>query len=123
MAYARLCQQSNIPKRKRCNRPRRTPILEQPLPENSTPPTLSEDENLVLALRLRDGVPNAVPHHRRTGACKYANVYKAGDCDWCKALDRREEAAKPAEANSNVIVMSLRFQQAESDALPMRRIA
>jgi hypothetical protein len=78
---------------------------------------------MVLALRLRDGVPNAVPNHRRTGKCKYAKVYAPGECDWCKALDRREEAAQPAEPNGNVIVMSTRFQQSEQDFVRMRRSA
>ena len=84
---------------------------------------MNDDENLVLALRLRDGRPNNVPHHRRTGECKYAKFYGPGDCDWCKALDAREEAQRPAEPNPNVLVMSLRFQQTAPLALPMRRIA
>ena len=78
---------------------------------------------MILALRLRDGVPNAVPGHRRTGTCKYDKVYGPGECDWCKALDRREEASQPAQPNGNVIVMPLRIQHAEEDVVPMRRSA
>jgi hypothetical protein len=78
---------------------------------------------MVLALRLRDGVPNAVPNHRRSGKCKYAKVYVPGECDWCRALDLREESAQPAEPNGNVIVMSQRFQQAEQSVALMRRSA
>jgi hypothetical protein len=78
---------------------------------------------MVLALRLRDGVPNAVPGHRRTGKCKYAKIYGSGECDWCQALDRREESAHPAEPNGNVIVMSQRFSQAEQGVALMRRSA
>ena len=78
---------------------------------------------MVLALRLRDGVPNAVPGHRRSGKCKYARVYGPGECDWCQALDLREAAEQPTEPPANVIVLSLRSQQAEhADAL-MRRSA
>jgi hypothetical protein len=78
---------------------------------------------MVLALRLRDGVPNAVPGHRRNGACKYARVYGPGECDWCRALDLREAADRPGEAPANVIVLSLRLNQAERDDDLMRRSA
>src|SRR5215213_6254289 len=107
MAYAPVGRPSNIPKRKHSASPRRTPIL-QPTPEAPSAPTLSDDEQLVLSLRLRDGMPNRLPHHRSTGACKYANFYTAAiDCSWCAALDAREALEAPAEPNSNVIVMSL----------------
>jgi hypothetical protein len=122
MAYAGIRKLSNIAKRRPCISPRSTLIQELLLPEKPIP-SLSEDENLVLWLRLRDGVPNPVPNHRRTGACKYARVYGPGECDWCKALDRREEASQPAQPNGNVIVMGLRFQHAEEDVVAMRRIA
>jgi len=78
---------------------------------------------MVLALRLRDGRPNAVPGHRRTGECKYSKIYAPGECDWCKALDAREASEQPAEPNGNVIVMSQRFQQPEQDVALMRRSA
>ena len=123
MAYAPVGAASNIAKRKRCNSPRRTPIQE-PLPETRPIPTLSDDENLVLSLRLRDGRPNRVPHHRSTGDCKYANVYViAGECDWCKVLDAREASEAPAEPNLNVIVMPLRFQHSDVVASRVRRTA
>jgi hypothetical protein len=78
---------------------------------------------MVLALRLRDGVPNAVPNHRRRGTCKYVKVYGPGECDWCKALDLREESAQPDQPHDNVIVLSLRLQQAAQDVVPLRRSA
>jgi hypothetical protein len=103
---------------------RRTPIQELELPEASFVPTLSQDENLVLALRLRDGVPNRMPQHRNTGACKYLRFYAdGGDCEWCRALEAREAVTTPAEIPSNVIVMSLRRPHAGEDAVPARRIA
>lgn len=123
MAYAWRGSPSNIAKRKPCTSPRRTPIQETPLPEATAPPKLSDDETLVLALRLRDGVPNRVPAHRSTGACKYAEAYADGRCDWCDALDAREAAQAPAEPNPNVVVMTTRWQHAVEDAVPVRRIA
>lgn len=78
---------------------------------------------MVLALRLRDGVPNAVPGHRRNGACKYARVYGPGECDWCQALDLRDAAEQPAEPPANVIVLSLRSEHAAQAGALMRRSA
>ena|SRR6185436_14287339 len=122
MAYAGPYEVSNIGKTNPPFSPRSTAIQE-PIPETRTPPTLSEDENLVLSLRLRDGVPNPVPHHRRNGVCKYEKLYAPGDCEWCQALDRREDAEKPDEPNPSVLVMSLRFLQTEHAPAALRRIA
>jgi hypothetical protein len=77
----------------------------------------------VLSLRLRDGLPNRVPRHRTRGACKYADFYLDGECEWCRAQDAREALEAPAEPNANVIVMSLRFQRDSKDDAPMRRAA
>jgi hypothetical protein len=77
----------------------------------------------VLSLRLRDGVPNRVPRHRSTGACKYADSYLNGECDWCRAQDAREALEAPAEPNANVIVMSSRFRRDNEDDAPMPRAA
>ena len=94
------------------------------MPEARPVSTLSDDENLVLSLRLCDDRPNVVPHHRSTGACKYAKVYAfAGECDWCKVLDAREALEAPAEPNLNVILMALRFQHRDDEATPARRSA
>jgi hypothetical protein len=85
--------------------------------------TLSDDENLVLSLRLRDGMPNRLPPHRSTGVCKYAKFYQGGECDWCAAVVAREALEAPAEPKPNVIVMPLRFQQRDKDSLQIRRTA
>ena len=78
----------------------------------------------MLSLRLRDGRPNRVPHHRSTGDCKYANVYViTGECDWCKVLDAREASEAPAQPNPNVIVMPLRFQHSDGNVARVRRTA
>jgi hypothetical protein len=91
------------------------------VPAPPAPPTLSDDENLVLALRLRDGRPNPVPGHLREGACRYARHYPEGGCDWCSALAQRE-AGTESEVPPNVIVMSHHRPQADDNA-PARRIA
>jgi hypothetical protein len=87
-------------------------------------PTLSQDEALVLALRMRDGVPNRVRSHRDevTGACRYAKYYPDGGCAWCAAFDAREAAAA-VEPMPNVIVMPQRWQRGEDDDAAVRRIA
>jgi hypothetical protein len=77
----------------------------------------------VLSLRLRDGLPNRLPGHRSTGACKYGEFYLDGECEWCQALDAREALEAPAQPNPNVIVMPARFQQGHEDDAPVRRSA
>ena len=77
----------------------------------------------MLALRVRDGIPDRIRAHRSTGVCRFAAHYPDGVCDWCAAVDAREAAAE-VEPNPNVVVMPQRWQQGEDDNVtPIRRIA
>ena len=76
----------------------------------------------MLALRVRDGIPDRIRSHRSDGVCRFAAFYPDGRCDWCAAVDAREAAAA-VEPNPNVIVMPQRWQHVEDDVAPMRRIA
>jgi hypothetical protein len=76
----------------------------------------------MLALRMRDGLPDRIRAHRSTGVCRFATLYPDGDCDWCAAVDTREAAAAPVP-NPNVIVMPQRWLRTEDGVTPMRRSA
>jgi hypothetical protein len=92
--------------------------IQEPLPSESTLPTLSDDEELVLALRLRDGRPGPVPEHQRRGTCRYEKFYPNGGCDWCRAIDKRGAAEAPPEPNPDVIVVTDRWQLPHEDVAP-----
>ena len=85
------------------------------------PVSLSEDEALVLALRLRDGVPDRIRPHREDGVCRYARHYPDGGCDWCAAIDAREAAV--ALQPEKVVSLAERRHVAEKAPATIRRIA